>query len=250
MVRYVVTDTGDGIETILSRLDKATYRIIDRKDFSHSLVREQEGMSSDADIIVFITQDVRIERDDWLAKLIQPIINGECEASYSRQICTEDIIEKYIREINYPAQSVIKTNDSISAMGINTFFFSDVSSAIRRDIFVKLNGYDGKWMPTNEDMYFAHKLITNGYRIKYCADSEVIHYHNYTFKQLYKRYYDSGKFFKDNAYLNQYKTTSAGGSLAKYVLKRALQEKNYAVLARFIPDMAARYIGMKAGQIL
>ena len=36
--------------------------------------------------------------------------------------------------------------------------------------------------------------------------------------------------------------------MAKYVLKRALQEKNIKVIFRFIPDMAARYIGMKVGK--
>ena len=133
-------------------------------------------------------------------------------------------------------------------MGINAFFFSDASSAVKREIFVELNGYDGKNFPTNEDMYLAYKLLTNGYRIKYCADSEVEHSHKFTFKQLYKRYYDTGVFFKQNEYLNDYKVNKAGGGMAKYVLKRAIQDKNFKVLIRFVPDMAARYMGMKIGR--
>ncbi len=35
-------------------------------------------------------------------------------------------------------------------------------------------------MPTNEDMYFAYKLINAGYRIKYFADSEVYNSHDFT----------------------------------------------------------------------
>ena len=48
-----------------------------------------------------------------------------------------------------------------------TFFFSDAASAIKTDVYKKLNGYDGKDLLTNEDMYLAYKLINNGYRISY-----------------------------------------------------------------------------------
>ncbi len=53
---------------------------------------------------------------------------------------------------------------------------------------------------------YKHKLIMDGYKIKYCADSKVIHSHNFTLKQLYKRYYDTGKFLKENSYLDKYKS--------------------------------------------
>ena len=58
-------------------------------------------------------------------------------------------------------------------MGLNTFFFSDASSAINKKIFKELNYYDGKRLASNEDQYIAYKLIMAGYRIKYCAESEV-----------------------------------------------------------------------------
>ena len=114
---------------------------------------------------------------------------------------------------------------------------------------MELNCYDGKKFPTNEDMYIAYKLITNGYKIKYCADSVVEHSHKFKLKQLYKRYYDTGVFFKQNSYLNEYKVNQAGGGMALYVLKRALQDKNFSVLVNFVPNMAARFIGMKMGKI-
>lgn len=250
LVRYIVTDTGDGIDTVLDDLDHAVYRTIPKEEFSHSKTREEEAMNSDADIIVFVTQDVRIERDDWLEQLIEPIISEECEASYSRQICTEPIIEKYIREFNYPEDSFVKTSATVSDKGLNTFFFSNVSSAVLRNLFVSLNGYDGKLFSSNEDMYFAYKLIMNGYRIKYCSNSVVTHYHTYSFPELYRRYYLSGRFFKECPQLKQYKASASGRGLAGYVFRRAFEERNYRVLLRFLPDMSARYLGMKAGQLL
>lgn len=246
-IDYVLTRSTDNTEKILKEL-KCDYRLIEKKDFSHSLTREKIANESKADILVFITQDIKIERDDWLNNLTKCIENGECEASYSRQICSNNTIEKYTREKNYPEKSFIVTKNDIKQKGLKTFFFSDASSAIKRDIFERLNGYDGKNFPTNEDMYIAYKLITNGYRIKYCADSVIEHSHKLTLKQLYKRYYDIGVFFLQNEYLNKYKVNQTGGGLALYILKRAIKDKNIKVIFRFIPDMVARFLGMKIGK--
>ena len=248
-IRYVLTEGKDNTEEILKKLDNCTYIVIEPKEFSHSLTREQEAYKSDADIIVFITQDVIIERTDWLYNLTKDIENGQVDACYSRQLCNNNSIEKYTRESNYPSKSKIVSKEDIKELGLKTFFFSDASSAIKRETFVKLNGYDRKKLVISEDMYIAYKLIMNDYKIKYCADSEVVHSHNFTLKQQYKRYYDTGKFFKENDYLNKYKVNQAGGSLAKYVLKRAWQDKNWKVLIKFVPNMAARFIGMKMGKI-
>lgn len=247
-ISYVLTKGNDNTEKILKQLD-CKYEVIEKQEFSHSLTREKVAMKSEADILVFITQDIIIEREDWLANLTKCLQNRECEASYSKQICSNNTIEKYTRERNYPNESFIVSKEDIEEKGLQTFFFSDASSAIKREIFVKLNGYDGKNLPTNEDMYFAFKLITNGYKIKYCADSVVEHSHKFTLKQLYKRYYDTGVFFKQNSYLNKYKVNQAGGGMAIYVLKRAIQDKNFPVLVQFIPNMMARFIGMKMGKM-
>ena len=40
-----------------------------------------------------LTQDIIIERDDWLVNLTKCIQAGECEASYSRQTCSNNTIE-------------------------------------------------------------------------------------------------------------------------------------------------------------
>ena len=151
--------------------------------------------------------------------------------------------------MNYPEESMYKNKSDIDKMQLKTFFFSDAASAIKRETFVKLNGYDGKDMPISEDMYIAYKLIMNGYTIKYCADSKVIHSHILSFKEQYKRYYDTGRFFKQNTYLNKYKVNDSGLQLAKYVFKRAIQDKNWnVVFIKFAPNMAARFIGMKVGK--
>ena len=92
-VRYVITKGKDNTIEKVQKLN-CDYEIIESKDFSHSLTREKQAFKSEADIIVFVTQDVIIKRKDWLSNLVQPIINNECDASYSRQICDNNTIEK------------------------------------------------------------------------------------------------------------------------------------------------------------
>lgn len=248
-IQYILTESLDSTEKELKKI-KANYIKIKKEEFSHSLTREKYALASKADIIVFITQDVEIISDVWLLNLVKPIVDNDAEATYSRQISKYNNIEKYTREYNYPINSTIKTKKDIKKLGLKTFFFSDASSAIKKDIFVKLNGYDHKDLVINEDMYFAYKLIKNNYKIKYCSDSIVVHSHKFSLKELYSRYKLTGNFFKDNDYLNQYGITNSGSSLAKYILKRIFEEKNYKLLFRYPFDMASRLIGMKVGKIL
>ena len=243
-VNYVLTRSKDKTEDLLKKIG-ANYVQIEPSDFSHSTSREMMARKSTADIIVFISQDVKIKRQDWLYYLTKDIVEGNCEAAYSRQLAEKNNIEKYTRERNYGGQSFVKTKDDIKKMGLNTFFFSDASSAINRKVFEELNYYDGKRFASNEDQYIAHKLIMAGYRIKYCAESEVIHSHNFNFKSLYKRYQDTGDFYRSEPYMNSYGTNSAGAGMAKYILKRIIKDKNWGAAIEFIPNMAARFLGMK-----
>ena len=245
--RYVLTESNDDTEKYLND-NSITYRKIKKEEFSHSLVREKEAMESDSDVVVFITQDVVIEDNLWLYNLIKDIDDKDIVATYSRQISKYNNIEKYTREANYPDQDIIKSKNDIKEYGLKTFFFSDAASAINTKIFKKLKGYDCKNLPISEDMYIAYKIVMNDYKIKYCSKSIVFHSHNFTLKEIYDRYKLTGKFFKENDYLDKYGTTGSGAGLAKYILKRIIQEKRFLLLFRYPFDMAARLFGMKAGK--
>lgn len=246
-IRYVLTESDDNTEKYLKN-NKIDYRKISKNEFSHSLTREQEALKSKSDILVFITQDVVVEDKFWLYNLIKDIDDKDIVAAYSRQLTKYNNLEKYTRESNYPNHDIIKDKDSIEKLGLKAFFFSDAASAISTKVFKKLNGYDNKNLPISEDMYIAYKIIMNGYKIKYCSDSIVYHSHKFTLREIYDRYKLTGEFFKENSYLDQYGTTGSGANLAKYILKRILQEKRFLLLFRYPFDMAARLFGMKAGK--
>ncbi len=246
-ITYIMTKGTDNTESFLKEL-KANYYTIEKSEFNHSYIREKYAMLSKADIIVFVTQDVIIRQKNWLYNLVVGINNGLYAAAYSKQICTNNSIEKYTRKSNYPDNSFVVSQDDILEKGLKTFFFSDASGAIDLKIFKMLKGYDEKKLPISEDMYFAYKLIMNGYKIGYCSNSIVEHSHQFSFKELYNRYYLTGQFFKENKYLDQYGTTDSGLKLAIYIFKSIIKDRNIGALLEFFPNMIARYLGMRNGK--
>lgn len=246
-VIYAYTESKDNTKKLLDQMG-CEYITVEKNQFSHSLTREELSKVATGDILVFISQDVIMDREDWLYNLVNPIIKDEAQASFSRQLCTNNTIEKYIREKNYPKESRLVSKQDIDRLGFLTFFYSDASSACRKDVYETVNKYDQKDLIINEDMYLAYKLIMNGYKIKYCGDSEVIHSHTFTLEQLFKRYFDTGVFLKQNDYFLKYNSNDSGLALAKYVFKRALEDKNFKVLFNIIPNFASRFIGNNMGK--
>lgn len=247
-IMYILTESDDNTQEILDELS-GNYKLIKKDEFSHSLTREEAAMKAKGDIIVFITQDIIIKDELWLYNLTLEIENGNCEAAFSRQICEERGIEKYIRPINYPKESRIVSKSDLKKLGLMTFFFSDVSSAISKKIFLELNGYDNKKLPINEDMYIAYKIIFNGYKIRYCSESVVVHSHKFTCKQLFQRYYAAGRFFAGNRYLLKYSANRSGARLTKLVLQDMLKSKDYKTIFTLLPNFTARFLGMHLGKM-
>lgn len=245
--QYVLTQSMDHTEDVLKAAE-IPYTKIKKAEFSHSKTREDAAMKSIGDIIVFLTQDVVIADDEFIAKLIAPIIRGEADATYARQKTKYNNIEKYTREHNYPNKSFIVSKDDIKKRGLKTFFFSDAAGAISAKKFRELNGYDGKDLPISEDMYFAYKLITCGGKIGYVADAVVYHSHKFSLKQYYNRYRLTGEFMALNPEIAEHGINAAGGGMAKQIFRRAMKEKNAKVLAGYVPNMAARYMGMSRGR--
>ena len=215
--------------------------------FSHSLTREKAIRECKSKLVVLISQDVILFDGNALYNLASKI-DDEYIYGFGRQICTNKSIEKYIRKKNYPEQSYTVSKEDIEKMQLMAFFTSDAFSCINRDKFIELDGYQGYNVMFAEDMLYSKFLLDAGYKKVYAADAVVEHSHKYTLKQLYKRYYETGKFHAEIKIFDQYKSTDSGMKLALYVLKEALKHFDIPVLFRWLPDMSARYLGMKKGR--
>lgn len=223
---------------------------VKKNEFSHSLTRQKAITEyCESPIVVMLAQDIKLTSDMVFYNLVKDIHTGETAYNYAKQICTDNPIEKYIRERNYPDTSYIVSEDDIEKMQIMAFFASDACSAYDRDTFIHLGGYGGYNVMMNEDQLYSKILLDAGYKKKYCADAIVEHSHKYTLKQVYKRYYEVGLFYSEVGLFDTYKSANTGFKLALYVLCQAVKHLDIPAILRWLPDMAARYLGMKFGKI-
>ena len=166
---------------------------IDPKEFDHAATRNALFQKTTGDFVLFMTQDAVPVDDKLVSSLLAAFADPKVAVAYARQMPAEDcdIIERYTRRFNYPAESRLKTAEDLPELGIKTFFCSDVCAMYRREAFEKLGGFPDRAI-FNEDMVFARKAINAGYRIAYVAEARVIHSHNYTPIQQLRRNFDMG----------------------------------------------------------
>ena len=166
---------------------------LEQKDFDHGGTRKAGAALSDADILVFMTQDALPADKKLIGNLIRPLEEEKTGAVYARQLPKEDcrFLECYTRSFNYPSESHIRTAADIPSCGIKTYFCSNVCAAYDREVYEKLGGVVDHAI-FNEDMIYAGNLVKKGYAIAYAADAKVYHSHNYSALQQFHRNFDLG----------------------------------------------------------
>jgi rhamnosyltransferase len=169
------------------------------RDFNHGATRNLAVRESSGEVIVFLTQDALPEDGRCIESLVRPLEDPEIAACYGRQVPRDNAYptERFARGFNYPETALLKSKDSLSELGIKTFFFSNACSAIRRREFEKAGGFPEDVMMF-EDMLFAARLLEKGYKILYTPEARVIHSHNLSLGQQFKRYFDAGASFKNH----------------------------------------------------
>ena len=190
------TSAEEAETSLLLHLQKKYKKIelysVKKEDFDHGMTRRMAVEKSDADIFVMMTQDALPADRKLIEKLTAPL-TGDIAVSYARQLPRKNCraIERFTRRFNYPEESLLKGKENLQVLGIKTYFCSDVCAAYRREIYEKLGGFAEKAI-FNEDMLFAAKAVEAGYKIMYAAEARVLHSHNYSISQQFRRNFDLG----------------------------------------------------------
>ncbi len=166
---------------------------IEKDEFDHGTTRSRAAARSEADLMLFMTQDAVPADRHLVERLVKAFEDPTIGAAYARQLPHKEhsLIEKYTRAFNYPPKSRVKRAADLEELGIKTFFCSDACAMYRKSIYEELDGF----LPDaifNEDMLYASKLIYAGYGIAYCADARVIHSHEYSGIEQLRRNFDNG----------------------------------------------------------
>jgi rhamnosyltransferase len=131
-----------------------------------------------SNLCIFLNADATPQSSNWLRPLVEALGDPRVAAVFGRQIprpdCQAVFAHDYDRCFGHRAET-----------GTWDHFFSMVSSGIRKDIWSRRGFLEA--MQYSEDDEYTRWCRAEGYRIVYCPDSVVMHSHNYTPRQSYKR---------------------------------------------------------------
>mgnify|MGYP002529900130 CR=1 FL=1 len=251
--RLIVMNTGK--ENWKAAYEKTTISMevhhLTREEFDHGKTRDQAARMSRADYLLFMTQDALPEDCHLIEKLVEAIEQDEkIGAAYARQLPREDcrLMEQYTRQFNYPEQSRVKTKADIPTLGIKTFFCSDVCAAYRRDLFEELGGFESPVI-FNEDMFFAANAIEHGYGVAYAADAKVVHSHNYTMGQQFRRNFDLAVSQKQHSEIfEQVSSEAEGMKLVKSTIAYLFKIRKPWLIFHFGTQCVGKYAGFWMGK--
>jgi rhamnosyltransferase len=128
--------------------------------------------------VIFLNADATPQGPDWLGPLVEHLGDPQTAAVFGRQIPRPSCAAVFARDYE---RCFGERRESASW----EHFFSMVSSGLRRDVWER-RGFD-EAMQYSEDDEYTRWCRAAGYRIHYCPESVVMHSHNYTPRQAYKR---------------------------------------------------------------
>lgn len=223
--------------------------IVEKQDFNHGKARNCAAARAKGDVLVFLTQDVLLSGGECIENLIKPLKDPEIAGAYAQQIPRQDARppETFARLFNYPGEPVVKGLDDLPELGMKTFFFSNVCSAIKTEEFKKLGGF-----PENilmfEDLIFAAKAILNGYKIAYVPEAKVWHSHKLSLVQQFQRYRDAGLSLRNNSWIFEHvKANKEGAKFLKREITYLLTKRLYGWVPYALVESIFKFSGYWLG---
>ena len=253
--QLLVIDSGSADDTVkISEIYNAQVVKINNRDFDHGGTRNQcvSLLKNEVTQVVFLTQDAVLADKQSISMLLKAFDDPKVAVAYGRQLPAKNAskIAEHSRLFNYPAQSKYENIENYSDKpGIKAIFSSNSYAAYDRCIFETLEEFKSPSI-MSEDLLFAAKSLLAGYSVCYQAEATVYHSHNYTLKQHFRRYFDTGySHYLNRELMSNFKTAEKEGW--KYIVS----EFNFLFLSGhvlkalfYVPLLTgARYLAFKVG---
>lgn len=223
---------------------------ISKLEFNHGRTRNYGAKKSDADAIIFMTQDAMPDNEYLIEELIKPLLDDSIAVSYARQLPRQDAspIEVFSRGFNYPDKDLVKYKKDLDTLGIKTYFCSNVCAAYNTQIFNRLGGFVD-FTIFNEDMLYAAKAINEGYGICYAAKARVVHSHNYNGRQQLRRNFDLGVSQADHPEVFEgIKSESEGIRMVKQTISYLMKQRKPHLIPYLIYLSYSKLRGYRLGR--
>lgn len=176
-------DSTDGTRELLEERAERVLRVPEGTyvpgDVLNRAMRETDG-----EYVVFLNSDCTPQSDDWLEQLLTGFDGPDVAAVFGRQVPRPDCWRLFARDVE-------NTYGDGEAHARWRHCFSMASSAIRRSVWER-QPFDES-LRYSEDVDWTWRARQAGLRIRYVAASVVMHSHNYSLRQWYRRQYGEGR---------------------------------------------------------
>jgi rhamnosyltransferase len=202
-LELIIIDSGSSDRTVNiikdHYADRILFKQIPNTEFGHGKTRQLAATIAKGEFILFLSQDATPANYRWIINMIEPFyISEKIGCVFGRQHPRPDAAASIKREVSGVFGSIC-SHDSILihrphslvdkqvTNPINTFF-SDVNSAVRRDLLV--NEVPFRDVDYAEDQALAEDMQVKGYLKAYSPLGEVWHSNEYGVREYYKRKFD------------------------------------------------------------
>lgn len=202
-VLVIDSSSQDGTADLFRRWG-ARVHTIRQQDFDHGGTRRLAAeLARDSEFLICLTQDAIPVGEHSLARLLSAFEDPTIGMAYGCQLPRPGAngIERHARLMNYPPDvAKDRSLDDRSMAGIKTVFCSDSFAAYRRSALNAVGSFPRSAFFA-EDQIVAGRMLLAGWRLAYRGSAKVIHSHDYTIAQDFKRYFDVGVFHARNPWL-------------------------------------------------
>ena len=182
----IVIDSGstDGSVELIRRAQPAHFIQIAPEAYNPGRVMNQGMRLARSDYGIFLNADATPQGPGWLRPLVHALFDSQVAAAFGRQIprpdCHAVFAHDYERCFGSQRQSAPWEH-----------FFSMASSGIRKDIWAR-RGFTERLQYSEDDEY-TRWCRAQGSSVVYVPASIVMHSHNYTPAQAWRRSYGEGE---------------------------------------------------------
>jgi len=203
-IETVVVDSGSTDATVeTARQHGAVVIEIPAEEFNHGTTRNVGADASTGEYILFFTQDAIPIGNDWLSRMIQPLIDDpKLAAVRGREIPRSDAdLFCGWMDWNYHGGYSVKDDQLIDLGGIDFHSLqpgqkrhaaqlADTVTCVRADVFRRFRFHDVNFA---EDLDLGIRLLEHGYRLRFLFHGGVVHSHNREAFYIMRRFYVDSK---------------------------------------------------------
>lgn len=200
-LELLITDSGSwdsSVSIIRDFGDAVVFDEIPNGEFGHGRTRQRAAVRARGEFLVFLTQDATPADSRWLVRMIEPFFASEAVGCvFGRQIPRADAPPTIKREImrmfsrfGSADQIVLHRGEGLlsGALDREETFFSDVNSAVRRELLVGEVPF--KDVEYAEDLALAQDMLNRGYMKAYTPTGAVLHSNELSAREYRSRKFD------------------------------------------------------------